>query len=213
MARSESRVDIRSAFLGGLAAALLVTAAPAIADVGDALLAGRFNTVDKKTTISGEAPDDAMFKIANGAANGSGITIQVEPGNPPLTVDSAKRVKRLNADKVDGHHADEFLLDGELSAAAHGQIRSNGTIRSGSSNVIDVTKPGVGQYCVALADLIAQPRLEGTVVGLAGSATTAQFVRLTNGQQPFVCPSGNLVIQVTDQNGAPVDGRFSFVVP
>jgi len=213
MGTNGSRVDLRNAFAGGLIAALLVTAAPAIADVGDALLAGKFNTVDQKTTVSGDAAGDSMFKIANGAGDGSGLTVQVEPGNAPIVVNSARRVRKLNADKLDGFHADRFVMDGEVAAAAHGQIREDGSIRNASANVTGVTKPGTGQYCVELSEQFAQVRLESTVVGLAGGSTSALFARLTNGQDAFVCGQGNLVIQVTDAAGTPTDGRFSFIVP
>ncbi len=214
MGRANARIELRSAFLGGLIAALLVTAAPAIADVGDALLAGKFNTVDKKTTISGSAAGDSMFKVANQAGDGTGITVQVEPGNPPFVVDSAKRVKKLNADKLDGHHADDFVMVGDVGVFAAAQIRSDGSIRNGTDRVVAVTTPITGAYCIEFSESASQTRLESAVVGQAGSSEVDAFPKVTNGQAGnAVCPSGNLHIEINDVDGTLVAARFSFIVP
>lgn len=214
MTKNARRIDRRSAFLGGLVAALIVSAVPAIADVGDALLAGKFNAVDRKTAISGTAAGDSMLKIANTAAVGGGVTIQVESGNPPLVVNTAKRVKRLNADKVDGHDASEFVLDGGLGVFAAAQIRADATIRNSTDRVLAVTSPTTGAYCIEFSEPIAQNRLESAVVGLAGGSIQVAFPRIVNGQAAATaCPGGTLHVEVTDVDRSLVDARFSIIVP
>ncbi len=98
-------------FLVGLAVILAVvlgvaTTALAGTGVGDTFNLGKVNTVDKISSLIGSV-SSAMLKIDN---NGTGpaLTLQVEPGKQPMTVNSDKRVARLNADTVDGQHASEF---------------------------------------------------------------------------------------------------------
>ncbi len=102
MNRAKPRFDWRAAFIGGVVAALLVATAPVVADTGDPVLVGRFNTGDSKTTLSASVAGDSALKVANTAGNGTGITVQVDPGQAPFVVNSTKRVKKLNADRVDG---------------------------------------------------------------------------------------------------------------
>lgn len=213
MANHNKRIHFRSAFIGGLVAALTVMALPAVAaEVAAALQLGQSNTANARTTLKGDV-GSANLRIVNTDPDGSPLSLVSQPGEPPLKVNRKAKVKNLNADRVDGHHADDFVLAGDVAVAAHGHIRESGSIRNASANVSGVTKPGTGQYCIAFADTIAQERLESTVVGLAGGSPTVRFARMTNGQQPFTCPAGNLVIQVTDVNGSLADGRFSFMVP
>ncbi len=94
-----------------VAALLVVVSAPVIADVGDPVLQGRFNQVDRKTTLAGSVSGDAMLKVANLAADGTGLNIQVERGNPPMKVNTQKKVKKLNADRLDGLSSEDFLHD------------------------------------------------------------------------------------------------------
>jgi len=210
----ERRVDLRSAFAGGVVAALLVIAAPAIADVGEAVLAGRFNVTDAKTTLSGDVAADSTLKVANASSDGSGITIQVATGNAPLVVNSGKRVKRLNADKLDGYDAAAFALRGETGLFAAGQIRADGTIRSATANVIGVTTPITGAYCIAFANATTPDRLEMAVVGQAGADEIAAFPKATNGESANAsCPAGTLQVEINDAAGTLIEARFSFVVP
>ncbi len=102
MNRAKPRFDWRAAFVGGVVVALLVATAPVVADTGDSVLIGRFNTGDRKTTLTASVAGDSALKVANTAGNGSGITVQVSSGQAPFVVNSSKRVKKLNADRVDG---------------------------------------------------------------------------------------------------------------
>ena len=76
-----------------IAAATLVAGAnvAAYAVNGQPLLAGRSNTETQATTIKN-------------TGNGPALKLNSKPSAPPLAVSSTKRVKKLNADRVDGLH-------------------------------------------------------------------------------------------------------------
>lgn len=110
MDREPHRVQWGSLLAGLLAGVLLVSAVPVIADIGDPLLQGAVNAVDERTTLTGRAEGDAMLRVANRAADGTGIEVRVKPGRPPLVVNSTARVTKLNADRLDGRSIRAFML-------------------------------------------------------------------------------------------------------
>lgn len=68
---------------------------------------GVLNAVQKVTRLTGSVAS-AMLRITN---NGTGpaIELKVQPGAPPLSVNSETKVEHLNADSVDGLDASAFL--------------------------------------------------------------------------------------------------------
>lgn len=97
---------------------------------------------------------------------------------------------------------------------AFGQIRSDGSIRAASPNVVDVAHPSAGRYCVTFSNAPANPdQLEGAVASLGGDENSGiGFVRVSNGQvNGWLCDG--LAIVVSDGTGTRIDGRFTFVVP
>src|SRR5215210_3894971 len=82
-------------------ATMALAAAP-----GDPFKLGKINTINKISSLVGSA-STAMLKVDN---NGSGpaLDLQVEPNTAPLTVNSDTLVDSLNADKIDGLHADQL---------------------------------------------------------------------------------------------------------
>lgn len=109
MDRGPRRIPWGGLLVGLLAGVLLVSAVPVIADIGDPILQGTVNVADRRTTLSGADGGDAMLLVTNKAENGAGIEIRVEPGRPPLVVHSKARVRRLNADLLDGKSSGAFL--------------------------------------------------------------------------------------------------------
>ncbi|MGE0814649.1 MAG: hypothetical protein AB7O28_14895 [Vicinamibacterales bacterium] len=97
---------------------------------------------------------------------------------------------------------------------AFGQIREDASIRSGSSRVASVTKVSTGRYCIDFTEPPGFPRIEGAVVGLAGSGTQTLFARVQNGQgSQCTSNSAQLWIGIVNSSGTYTDGRFSFVIP
>ena len=99
----------------GLAIALalvLGVATMALAAVpGDPLKLGKVNRInDALTTLIGSR-SGAMMAIDNGstATNARALDLRVEPGRAPMAVNSGKKVKNLNADKLDGTDSAGFL--------------------------------------------------------------------------------------------------------
>jgi hypothetical protein len=117
------RSGFRSGLLGVLVGALLVMGLPVVASVGDAILLGMTNTGNAETRIRGSEPGP-LVRIDNNNANGQAVRFQVESGNSPFTVDSPKKVKYLNADRVDGKSASAFLLKSQYDADKNGVVDS-----------------------------------------------------------------------------------------
>ena len=105
------RIDwrqVRNLVAAGAVGALIVSAVPAVAAVGESLILGESNTADAPTDLSGDTSTN--LAITNTNSDGVALDLAVEPGNSPLTVNSGKKVKNLNADKLDGKSSGKFLL-------------------------------------------------------------------------------------------------------
>jgi hypothetical protein len=95
-----SRRDFRTALVGGIVGALVVgILTPVGAAVGDVMKVGKINKADAATTVKGSSA--ATLKLVQ--QNASGVPIKLKgPGG-------TKRVRYLNADRLDGRHASFFL--------------------------------------------------------------------------------------------------------
>jgi len=91
----------RSGLIGVVVGVLILAAIPVAADVGDSVLQGRANSVDKRTTLRGES-SGATLRLVNKKPGAAGMAIAVAEGSPPLKVNSRVRVDDLNADYLDG---------------------------------------------------------------------------------------------------------------
>lgn len=109
-----------SALAGGLLAAVLMLSAPAVAGVGDAILGGKVNDTGNKTTrIEAAVADGPGVKITNEAGGPrAALRVDVPPGTPPFATNSEGRVKKFNADQVDGLHGDDLVKASELLVAS-----------------------------------------------------------------------------------------------
>lgn len=92
-----------------LAFAVGLTSTALAAVPGDPFKLGRLNSIDQITRLVGSA-SDAMLRIDNDGS-GTALDLRVEPGEAPMTVDSDKKVADLNADKLDGNTADDFVSE------------------------------------------------------------------------------------------------------
>jgi hypothetical protein len=107
-------------FCVGLAvtlALMLGIAATALAANGDNFILGRTNVATAITRLTGAAGvNDPMLRIDNnnGGANATALDLRVEPGRPPMRVDSDAKVTDLNADELDGH--DSAALPGSIAS-------------------------------------------------------------------------------------------------
>jgi hypothetical protein len=107
---------MKATFLKGVAlgsavslATLAATAAFAGTGVGTVFNLGESNRVNARSQLDGSTPS-AVLNVTNSDKSGSasGVAIDVPRRNPPLVVNSATKVKNLNADLLDGQSASQF---------------------------------------------------------------------------------------------------------
>ena len=97
------------AFTVGLASTAL-----AGTGIGARFNLGKTNTVDFVSTLAGSF-SGPMLRIDNDLPdnprfiNSTALDLQVEPGNPPMTVNSSDKVTNLNADQLDNRDSSQFL--------------------------------------------------------------------------------------------------------
>jgi hypothetical protein len=98
-------VGVMLAFVMGLASV-------AFAANGDPWLLGRSNVATAITSLAGAVGvDGPMLRITNNNAgtNDTALDLRVQAGEAPMKVNSDAKVANLNADKIDGKEAGEFL--------------------------------------------------------------------------------------------------------
>ena len=126
-------------FLVGLATILvLVLSVTSVALAGSGVGAnfnlGKKNTVNRLSQLLGSA-DSAMLRIdnSNAGTNATALDLHVEPGLPPMTVNSSTQVSNLNADLVDGRSASSFLAN---STYRLGQGQERAGVEQGGGKVL-----------------------------------------------------------------------------
>jgi hypothetical protein len=77
------------------------------------------NTSTAQTTLNGSAIHGPALQLTNTSpnANATALALQVSSGNPPFTVNSTKKVAKLNADKLDGIDSKGFVQGSEHALA------------------------------------------------------------------------------------------------
>lgn len=124
----------RSLTIGLIVGALVVASVPVVAGVGDAVIQGRTNRVNQRTTIKSSA-DTPTLRLINSSDSGAGLSLVVQPGVAPLRVNSSRRVENLNADLLDGKTSNHFApkqaqpgntLVGAFGAAGDGTFLVHG---------------------------------------------------------------------------------------
>ena len=150
MGNRDRRVHLRSAFVGGLIAAMTVTALPAVAaEVAAALQLGQSNTANARTTLTG-AVGSANLRIVNTDPDGSPLSLVSRVGEPPMKVNRVVKVKNLNADRVDG-------------LSAHQLVR----VAHAATNNVDEAIFGGGSSADVLTVTVKAPRAGFLVIGAA----------------------------------------------
>jgi hypothetical protein len=99
---------LRGSAVGGVAAALVLGATAALAGngVGGVFNLGEQNTVNESTSLRGATPWRNL-QITN-TGSGSALGLKVDPGEPPMAVNSSGKVTHLNADELDGLDSDQL---------------------------------------------------------------------------------------------------------
>jgi hypothetical protein len=113
-------------FVVGLAVILAISvgvASTALAGtgVGATFNLGKVNTVNAISKLVGSVAGSSL-QIDNNStdAAATALDLQVEPGKPPMKVNSSTEVQGLNADQLNGKSANEFL--GRFEAASNSNL-------------------------------------------------------------------------------------------
>lgn len=137
----------RSLFVGVVTGAMIVASLPAVADVGDAILQGRSNRADRRTTVKSAASSPTL-RLINASDSGVGLAILVEPGVAPLKVNSSRKVQNLNADLLDGKssrfYAPKQAQPGDILVGAFGAAGDGTFLVHGATFATPLAK-GVSQ--------------------------------------------------------------------
>lgn len=119
----------------------LASTALAGTGVGARLDLGKTNAVNAVTSLVGSVAGSSL-KIDNNST-GTGATalrLEVEPGKPPMSVNSTTEVQGLNVDSLDGRNSSEFLQestdrDDFFSGRTYTKIGDGLTLADGQSAV------------------------------------------------------------------------------
>jgi hypothetical protein len=97
---------------------------------GDPFRLGQTNTINNAfTRLVGSNAGDAMLKVDNdsSAASSRALDLRVEAGKAPLNVNSdAGKATNLDADKLDGLSADDFISEDKIYTVVEGEVGSGG---------------------------------------------------------------------------------------
>jgi len=141
---SGSRSHFFSAVLGGLVVAVVMAVLPATAANGDLMVVGTRNTARNSTKIISRN----STQLINTKAGRPALTLAVQPGAPPMVVNSTGKVTDLNADLLDGLNSDAF------STAAHDHddnvrvAKTAVTSSTGGGSLIAVANCGSGNHAI-----------------------------------------------------------------
>jgi hypothetical protein len=131
-----SRRDFRTALVGGIIGALVVgVLTPVGAAIGDVMKVGRANTADATTTIRGSSA--ATLNLVQQDPTGKAMRLK-GPG-------AGNKVKRLNADRLDGLSSTAFLRAGAQANDSDevDGFDANGLVRVAHAETFDVNETTV----------------------------------------------------------------------
>jgi len=95
------------------------TAALAGTGIGGVFNLGTTNRTNASTVLQGST-NGSQLRVVNDARTGTGIGIRTAANEPPLAVNSQRRVDNLNADLLDGQSAAAFVSgSGQIVSARH----------------------------------------------------------------------------------------------
>ena len=108
---SLGRAMVLAVGLATMMAALLAVASMAFAGNGDPWILGQLNSATAITRLAGGGGvDGPMLRVTNNDAGSddTALDLNVQSGEPPMTVDSQQKVTDLNADRLDGMNSSAF---------------------------------------------------------------------------------------------------------
>src|SRR4051812_21992416 len=108
---SVGRATVLVVGIATMVAALLGAASMAFAGNGDPWILGQLNSATAITRLAGGGGvDGPMLAVTNNdsGSDDTAVDLNVQSGEPPMTVNSQTKVPNLNADKLDGMNSTAF---------------------------------------------------------------------------------------------------------
>jgi hypothetical protein len=149
------------------------------AATGGNFILGQSNSASSTTALSSGATGPA-FKATN-TGTGTAGSFNVAAGHPPFTVNSATKVAKLNADKLDGKDATNWKVTNVINAA--GPLPVQGTFTSSGGPFL-IMASGSGYRVPSNADIGRIGMRMEVDGGLAG--TVSGYTNEFNSHKPFV---------------------------
>jgi hypothetical protein len=175
--------------LGGATTALAGTG------VGATFNLGKVNSVNAISKLVGSVGGSSLTIDNNSTdANATALDLQVEPGKPPMRVNSSTEVQGLNADQLNGKSANEFLgrfeaasnsnlLDGKDSTAFATGVNGKATDADKLDGLDAAELRGLSEVSARGVNVFTQAGANGSGVArcLPGEVATGGGVDLLNG--------------------------------
>lgn len=185
------------------------------AATGGSLILGHGNSADAQTALTARLAHRSVLRVQN-LSTGSGafgLGIEVRAGRQPIHVNGvAGKAVNLNADKVDGKNAKDFLA---LSApagrlVAEGLVNSAGVLSGAAGAGVIASRSGTGSYSITAPGInpgcaAAGPNILATPFGGAEISITLIST---------LCASGDATVSLQARNsaGAAQDSFFYFAI-
>ena len=145
------RATVFTVGLAVVLAVMLGVATTAIAAApGDPFRLGKANPINKLTKLVGKG--EAPRLVVQNRGNGVGLRLLVKPGKPPMTVNSGAKVNRLNADQIDGRHAEQLTRVAFAKERTDALVGEDGTVLSTS-----ITAPTDGFLVIDASSNVSNP--------------------------------------------------------
>src|SRR5215210_8342287 len=127
---------------------------------GGNFILGRTNVATIVTRLAGpDGVNGAMFEVQNNNAgtDDTALSLKVQPGEPPMQVDSPTKVTNLNADQLDGLDSNNLLPGGDLPAGT--TLRGRYDIFGNTTGQGDNTLAGDGISNVYTLDSVPEGKI------------------------------------------------------
>lgn len=136
---------------------------------------GKTNAVNQISKLVGSVAGPSLTVDNNSAAPGAtALRLEVEPGKPPMSVNSTTEVQGLNVDSLDSKNSSEFLLDDQTAADADRLDGKDSTAFLPAETYLDTADAVTGKGAGTVLVFIAAPCDPGDKILNAGGGANPE---------------------------------------